>query len=392
MAAARKVVRLSLADFYKYLQTTGRELNACYQKLEQTQQAIREIFDQVLSEWQETFGACYPVILAQRAEMPPDFAHLIDVTETEEVARLCGEIADLSGQVTAGRQQMDELTAQAQETTAALKKSNPGLDAREERLKLRVAQFQDEYTQAYEEAEALDAPAFGWLSNAGKIRRLRKVMRLAKKQQTEALKDLREVRQDWLTRVEQTGETQSELRAKWQEMSIETSEIQGRHDYLRAHLEQLAEEAAVRRVLEELLEDTDVSGELGQNLSKLAAQNKVRLAYEQGVGSAAEAVGLTKGVGTGLTRFAKSVKSVLAEQKRHSLPRVKVEVSPGVQSINDTWRYLTPRLDIKRYANEPVEFAELVDRIISRRLTPDNIERYFVDMGKALNRATSRWD
>ena len=71
---------------------------------------------------------------------------------------------------------------------------------------------------------------------------------------------------------------------------------------------------------------------------------------------------------------------------------MRVDISPGVQSINDTWRFLTPKLDAEKLAQDPIAFAEMIDRYISRRLTPDNIERFFVDMGKALNRATSRWD
>ena len=105
------------------------------------------------------------------------------------------------------------------------------------------------------------------------------------------------------------------MRDKWQKLSVQVSEAQGRADHLRANLAELGEQAAARRVLEELESQHDVTGELGDKLADLARRNVVRLAYQAGLGGVAEALGYLKGIGKGLDRFRSSVGNVIREQR-----------------------------------------------------------------------------
>ena len=390
--AENRTYRMTLSEFHRYLDDKRRELEACYREIEEVQFQFNEIFRLELAAWQEQISYCFPRVATQRQEMPPDFARHIDQVESEEQTRIRQEIAELDREIRDGRARVDELLGEAQAATDALRVANPEINDREEHLKALVVEYQDEYAQAFEELETLDTFPLGWLTNYAKIRQLNKAQSTAKKKQGEAMQQLREVRQDWLARVEGTSDTQSELRGEWQKLTVRIAEAQGRRDHLEAHLETLAEQAALQRVLEELREAPDVSGELGEALRALVGRNEVRWGYEKGLQAVAEALGLVKGLGEGLKRFARSVQTVLQEQRRYGLKQVHVPVPGSVAAINQIWGNLAKRVKDEKYmGTHPAEFSSVVDEYIKQRLTDQSIQTFFEEMGQALNQATSAW-
>lgn len=392
MAKSASPVRMNLSQFHRYLDEQGRKLRACYKEVEEVQFQFNDIFKQELEAWQEQFAFCYPRLATQRPNLPAAFARHVDRIEEEERERLRREIADLKQRIQKGRAEMDALLAQAQAAGEALRKANPALNEQEEHLKALIVQYQNEYAQAYEEMEALNN-GLGGLTNLFKIWRLKKVQRIAKKQQAETMAKLRKVRQAWADKLKETGETQSKLRAKWQETSIEVSQMEARVEHLEKNLDALAEQAALQRVLEELGTPPDVPGELGEGLKELVARNKVRWSYEEGLQAVAETLGLLKGVGEGITRFGRSVQTVLQEQRRYNLKQVDVLVPPLAVRINQIWDELGAKVRDEKYMGKhPLEFSRLVQGYIKRRLTDENIQRYFEEMGEALSRATAAWN
>lgn len=387
-----RVYRLNLEQFHRYLDEKRRELEACYKDVEEVQFQFNDIFKRELAAWQEKFSFCFPRLLAGRRELPPALAQLLDRTEAEERARLEQEIANLAEEIRAGRAKMDELTAQAQAANEALRRANPELNAQEEQIKARVVRYEDEYAQAFEEMERLRAAPLGGLLHGAKIRRLQKVQRLAKQQQTKLYAQLRQVRQAWQDKIKEAGDTQAALREEWQKVSVRVAEAQARHDHLQANLDTLAEQKAAQRVLEEMREPPDVPGELGQALKELVERNHVRWDYEQGLRAVAEVLGLTKGVGEGLKRFQKSVATVLQEQRRYNLKPVEVLLPQSVVTVNETWKELQAKVKDEKYMGaHPLEFSRTVDAYIKQRLTDAKIQDLFEQMGNALNQATAAW-
>jgi len=391
--SGQSVHPMTIAQFHRYLDDRRRELEACYKEVEEVQLQFNDIFKLELEAWQERFSYCYPRIASQRQEMPAAFARVIDRTEEEELGRLRTEIADLEKQLEQGRTESDSLLAQAQSATVALREANPQLNEREEELKSLMARYQDEYAEAFEQIEALQSPFLGSLPRFAQIRKLRSAQKTARKQQASTLAQLQAVRKDWLERVEKAGDTQAELRQNWQQTKIEMSQNQARHDHLVENLEDLAVQAALQRVLEELDEPPEVPGELGGALTELVERNRVRRAYEEGLRAVAEVLGLTKGVGEGLTRFQRSVATVLQEQRRYSLKEVRVPLPQSAAVMNQVWNELAAKVkDEKHMGTHPLEFSRGVDVYIKRRLTDENIQSLFETMGEALTRATKAWD
>ncbi|HDN67573.1 MAG TPA: hypothetical protein ENF86_01315, partial [Firmicutes bacterium] len=131
----RRTYRMTLSQFQRYVRDKLRELEKCYQEVEEVRQQFDEIFKREMQAWQEVFAYCYPRVAAQRHELPAPFPEIFARTEKEERLRLQKEIADLKGEIQKGQSQMDELMAQAQSTIEKLRKANPELNEREERLK-----------------------------------------------------------------------------------------------------------------------------------------------------------------------------------------------------------------------------------------------------------------
>ena len=192
MAKTRdRVYKMDLSEFHRYLGDKAEELEACQKQTEKVQARLDVIFKRELAAWQEVFGYCYPKILEERAQLPSYFAALLDRVEREELERIRDEIATLEQTAIEGRVQMDELTAQGQSAVKGLSLANPNVNNREEKLKAEVVRYQDEYARAYEEMDKLDDSPLGWLVNAGKISKLKKVQRDAKKKQDQAMVKLR---------------------------------------------------------------------------------------------------------------------------------------------------------------------------------------------------------
>jgi hypothetical protein len=115
--------------------------------------------------------------------------------------------------------------------------------------------------------------------------------------------------------------------------------------------------------------------------------------YEQGVAASSETLGLLRGIANGLGCFAESVHRVLLQQRRYNLRQISIPLPYEVGFINQTWARLTEALqDKQRLVANPLEFAEIAHRLVIDRLTPEVIQRFFEQMGDALNQGTSAWD
>ena len=392
MATKQATHRMRLSQFNDYLMQKERELTQCYREIEEVQAEFNEIFRQEMAAWQETFSQCFPQVLAGRDDLPAKFRQQIDEAEREELGKLRQEMAQLEDEVAQCRAEMDRLTEAAQDLTDSLRAENPDIDEREESLKAKVVRLQDDYTEAWEKAERV-SEGLGWLTNAFRLAKLRKRQREAKQEQEATMRELRSVRQEWLTQMEEASQSQAELRKQWQEQSVAAAEKQGRLDHIRHNLEDLAQQNAITHVLEELDKDPGVEGQLGDSLRELIQRNKVRTEYETGLASVAEALGLTKGIGEGLRRFGQSVATVVQEQRRYGLRDVAIVLPRSVVALNETWRALASKIkDEKAMGTKPLAFSRIIKAYLSDRLTDSSIQGLFETMGNALSEATASWN
>lgn len=388
----KRVYPMSLPQFEDYIGAKLTELNACRQEIDQVRVAFEEAFRQELEAWQERFSYCYPLIKADRTVLPSGLQQKLDLIEREEDAKIRAEIVNLQGRIKTAKAEMDRIMAEGAQDREALRAANPRLNEREEDLKAKIVSLQNEYAALYEQEERLRAKAMGWLAHAGKLRRLKREQKACKKRQTEAIEALRQTRTDWVDRIQNTSATQAELSAKWQAIAVETAQDEARLSFLSQNTAELAEQNAIQRLLEELEVAPEVPGELGRKLAELVEHNHKRAAYEQGMADVSLSLGLMKGIGDGLSKLKRSVSKVVAEQRRYNLAPTQVPVPASVAIINQTWKYVAEKVrDEKAMGQNPLAFSELIGKYVSRRLDSETIERFFEDMGAALNRATRVW-
>ena len=393
VSAKQRVYTMNLAQFDRYLRDKSSELTACVSVIDDIHTQFETLFRRELEIWQGLYAKCYPELTLQRDEMPEALQAYLDQIEAEELERLQQEIADLETQLEELRYKMDANTTKAQAAVKTLQEANPELNRQEEELQATIVQLQDEYAQAFEELEELQGPSMSWLTNASAIRRVRRQQRDLKRKQTEALEELRSVRQKWLTMVQDTSEKQGQLREAWQQASISSAESQARYDHLMNNLEDLARQDGMQRALLEITETYPVEGELGEQLVEIARHNTIRNGYEAGLGASSETLGLLRGIGTGLKKFGESVSNVHAQQRRYNLKQIKIVLPHDVGVVNQTWKQLQERVqDKRRMVENPLEFVEIAERYVIHRLTDEVIQRFFEQMGRALNLGTAAWD
>jgi len=390
--ARRDTQKLSLPDFFRFVAARYKEARECHHAAEAVRQRLADAFRQEMAEWQEVFGVCYPQLAERRRELPPDFVLHIDSVEQDELQKLRDEIARLEREIEEGRQESDRLLEAAQSETQRLRRTNPEMNRREEELQALMVRYQDEYAEAYERAEELLDSSLGWLKNLFELQRLRRQQRAAKRKQEETLAKLRLVRQEWLDQVQKAGETQAQLRARWQEVGVAVADATTRRDHLTEHLSTLGEQNALQRVLEELSDPPDVDGEFGQALKDLARRNAVRADYEEALEVSAEFLGRAKGIADGLERFGSSLENVVREQRRYGLRQVHVRLGPEVLRMLGSFAELRPKLsDAARLAANPREFTILLRPYNETAFTDQRIRQLFETMGDELSRATAAW-
>jgi predicted nucleic acid-binding Zn-ribbon protein len=388
----KKVYPMTLSQFHSYLGDKLKELQAGVKEIDEIRVQFEAAFRQELAAWQERFSFCYPLIKADRAVLPTELRARLDVIEREENAKIRGEIAELTVKVRTAKTNMDQQMAQAAVARQELRTANPDLNRREEKLKAEVVALQNQYAALYEQEEKARNGVFSWLTRGGELRRLQRDQKKVKAQQAKVMEDLKKVRAAWMEKVQTTSEAQAQLSSQWQALGVDAATDEARLAFLSANTADLAEQNAIQRLLVELDSPPDVAGELGAKLAELAKHNRIRASYEKGMADVSLSLGLMKGIGTGLEKFRESVGKVVAEQRRYNLKNTQVPVPASVAVINQTWKFLADKLHDENYMGQnPLAFSEVVAKYVSNRLTDQTIQRFFEEMGAALNRATAAW-
>ena len=388
-----KETRLPLGDFHRYVSEDRRRIKAVFDEVEEIQYQFNDIHAQELERWKEQLGVCIVLLKKDPDQLPPALAELIATKLGEERRKLQEEIDSLTKEVGSLRKKADEALLQAQREIKALRTANPKLDLREEDLKARIVALGDETKGLDDQLHSLRSFPLGWLTNMGKRRKLKKRREDVQSKHARMVLALNNVREKWVTAKKEAEERQAALRQQWEETSVEASQRQARQDLLSNNAEQLS----IQRGLEQTLitmEDPPVKdGELGEALQAMAKLNQTKAAYEQGLRTVAEVLGLLKGLHEGMNRFLQSVDKVYEEQKRYKLKPLTVHLPSEVDEFHEMWLPFRKLVKNEKYMGQhPLVFSREVKNFTAEHLGDDKIEAIFVGMGEALKRATKAWE
>jgi len=384
--------RMNLADFFKYTRDNRKRIEDTYREIEEIQYQFNELFARQSQERQKVVASLIPLLIAESADLPPEIAQPLEDREQMERKALRDELAALRVEETDKRLKVDNLVVEAQRQVAHLREQNPILNQQEEELKARRAAMQQELQRLNAEIEGMHMFPIGWLTKAGKRRRLSVERQQLTENLTAMTEGIRQVRTKWQEEKKALEESQASLRNQWQAMSVEVAQVQNRAEHLAANLDALGKRNAAQNWLNELQEAPVASGVWKERLAPLLELNRSRAAYEAGLKSVSEILGLLKGIGEGMDRFIRSVSTVYEEQRRYKLPMINLELSDAVTSFHAFWPDTQAKVkDEKFLGTHPLEFSQRVQSLIQQRLNERSIQRMFEDMGEALNRATKAW-
>ncbi len=380
-----KTVRLH--EFCAYIGQQKRAIREVYAEIEEVQRQFNEIYKRTLESWKAAISGAVP-LLTSEVELPPTLAQGLLKVTAEERAKLEREVAELAAQIEQLRNEADSAITEAQAEMAALRQTNPQLDAQEEELKARCTSIRDSLTQIEARIRAT-----GWLTGIRQRYRLRKERAAQREAHASAVAELRRVRQSWEDEKKRFAANQTRLREKWEAAGIKAAELQARHDYLQSNLERLSSESGAARFLAELKSVPDSPKPLHAVLEGIVELYRSKATYEDGLRAVAEGLGLLNGLAEGMERFQRSADKVLEEQRQYNLAELRLRLSDEVLGFHALWPEFRAQMrDEKVLGKHPVEFSRTVRAIIRDHLAEQSIASTFESMGDALTRATKAWD
>jgi len=195
-----------------------------------------------------------------------------------------------------------------------------------------------------------------------------------------------------VTAKKDAEERQTTLRQQWEETSVEASQRQARQDFLSNNAERLSLQRGLEQTLITMEDPLVKDGELGEALRAMVKLNKTKAAYEKGLRTVAEVLGLLKGLHEGMNRFLQSVGKVYEEQKRYKLKPLTVHLPSQVAEFHEMWLPFRKLVKNEKYmGHHPLLFSREAKNFTTEHLGDDQIEAVFVGMGEALKRATKAW-
>ena len=383
---------MNLADFFKYVRDNRKRVADIYREIEEIQFQFNELHARQLGERQELLTRYVPLLLSAPADLPVDLARLLQTHEQTERQALQAQVAKLQQERADKGQKADGMVGQAQSELARIRQENPILNRQEEALKARRAVMEKELQSLDQELRQLPWFPVGWLTHWSKRRRL-EAQRAQLASNLQAMTaGIRAVRQKWLEEKKRLQEGQLSMQGQWQALSVETSQLQARIDYLISHLDELSRRNAAQSLLSTLRELPTSDDAWKQRLSPLMELNRSVANYESGLKAVSEILGVLKGLGEGLDRFARSVGTVYEEQRRYKLPSLTLNLSDAVTTFHAAWPAIQAKVKDEKYLGaHPLEFSQHVQEFLQQRLTEATLQRMFEDMGAALNAATKAW-
>jgi chromosome segregation ATPase len=383
---------MSLADFFNYCRDNRKRIDDIYREIEEIQAQFNGLYANQLDERNRLIDACAAEMLSASANLPLELARLLDAQEQAERQALRDEITTLTGQVGNQRQKADSLVTKAQQQMAHLREENPVLNQQEEELKARRVRMELDLQKLDVELKRLPTFPLRWLTHSGQRRKLNQQHAQLSENLQAMTAGIRTVRAKWQEEKKRLQENQANLQGQWQAASVEASQNQAQLDYLSSNLDALSKRNAARNLLDKLTEIPAMESPWKERLAPLSELNRSKAAYEAGLRSVAEMLGMLKGLGEGMDRFIRSVGTVYEEQRRYSLAALTVRLSDTVTDFHAAWPDTQTKVKDEKYLGlHPLEFSQRVLEFMQQRLNSAAIQRVFEDMGGALNQATKAW-
>ncbi len=384
---------MSLGDFYQWVRDNHKRIADIYRETEEIQTRFNDLFTQQRKERDAMILERVPQLsMDAEADLPASLRSLLE--ERVEVERLAlqNKMAQIEQGIVEKQQKADGLIEGARTQVDQLRAQNPILNSQEEELKARAKGLETELQQIEQDLSRLGCFPLGWLLHFFKRRKLQQNRRHITDNLASIQRGIATVRETWRSQKQELQQAQSNLKGQWQALTVEISQLQSQLDYLNAHVDELSQSNAAHSLLDSLTEMPADLGPWRARLEPMIEANLSQTQYETGLKSVAELLGLLRGLGEGMERFARSVATVYEEQRRYKLPELSVSVPSSVITFHSVWPEFQRQVKDEKYLGaHPAEFEVRVREFLPRKVSEKTIQQMFDDLGKSLTQATQAW-
>jgi chromosome segregation ATPase len=388
---------LSLKQFSRYIAENVEHIGKVRREVAEIQVGFNSAYVEWKAQHDAALERLVEAVTGRMDEAGPDLRARIEERIVEEQRIIAERRQELQDTLIPETQaEADRTLQQGQELIAKLRKLNPRLDKREEKLKAQGAALEGELDQLNGQIRRLSG-CLGVVFNFFKIGKLDRQRQQVIGQLKVVQQELKKVRDEWQESQGQVQSEQDSLQAQWQELTLKLAQLQGELEYLDAesNREALALRRAIRYVIDHLEGPIpSPASDIKDELDRMVELNVQTDDYQEGLGSVGSLLSVLDGITEGLSRFGESVEGLIEEQRMHSahLPDLDVTVPDKVRAFHAQWDDLAQKVrDDGRLCANPAEFLAIVRPVMEKDLSEARIKAMFDGLGQALDDATGRW-
>lgn len=410
-----------LSDYDAWLASRLAAVNEADRRLSALQAKFETFFAEMSKVRESELQQLGALVSAGRDRLPAWLAAALDAAQRAVEKDLDAQLARLEEERAGLERQAEEVRAGSMKDEEAVHRRNQDLDLREEALKAKNAQLL-ERIDGYNARIRELGTGFGFAKNLFAMRSLQREREALDEAQALVAAQIEEVRSRWAEREAAFAEAEEAARRKWVELRTKESAVQAKLEHLREARPALVFRSVLERVLFErqppqvlpTAEDPKCPRcesanpqanhfcqicaarispdrpDLEGSLEEIAEANDHYARFAQGMKTCQEVIGLVRGLKSGIVSFRLSVTTMIANESKYPLPKLKIEVPAAAEAFGkklDRLRdFVQPELSL-----HPKVFGERIGALAAE-LSPDAIKAWFETLGNELSvQAKRQW-
>lgn len=409
----------NLRSFADYVTSCRHVVSAAETRLRDLQSRYEAFYQEVSTVREQELAQLAWEINRRRGSLPEG----LDAALARAKDRAEKDMDKRLAELTRSHQALVEKAEQTRKTSVDLEaeahQRNVDLDAQEEALKARNEQLLQGIA-TYNGRIVEMGTGFGFLLNLPRMRDLQAERLRLDEEHGNVAARIEAVRAQWATREQEYCARQEVLRQEWTDLSTRAATLQAKIDHLVATRATVVVRTALERVLFERYPSTPPQGgpqpcprcqggnpptnrfcqfcavrlqpdrpDLEGSLPEIAELNYHFRRFSEGMKACQELIALVHGLDCGLQAFAKSVSSMIDNENKYPLSKLRIDVPQ--QCVEYSRNFEVLRSSVEQKAAHPTELARMVEQATSQ-FSQKNLQGYFERMGQELSiQAKSQW-
>jgi hypothetical protein len=414
----------SLNDLIKFVEDTTGSVTEIHSKVSKVQETFNSNFNNVVKVRNSELEFLQEKFFSDHSLFPSKMNELYNEALPVQKKSFTKNLSDLSARKKELETELAAINKNRNELFDKLKKSNTSIDGKEEAIKIKIEDLQNQidiYNTTIKEMNS----GFGFITNFLSMKKIENKKEELLEKQGEMVDNIETVRNKWIEVEKRIEDKNLEIQEKWNYLQTELAIISEKLLNLTGNKDELIKKGAFLEAISTLkgYEDfilknvssprpvkcgrcssdntknlffcaycgehfSDNRPDIEGSLVETGELNVIHASLMEGIKQCVSFIALMKGITDGLNVFIKSLKDVKSSEDKYPLPKLKIDVPAFSAKISEEIKTFEKSLDIKFLNLHPLELAEKTGSFVDATLTSENIEKYFTSMGDELNKTT----